>query len=157
MMRHQTDAALTRILGPDKEQRSWASLLNPGGGAGLPPAWAQQPTAFRGNSRLKTSPHIRMTVAHLPDTRTTYLTSPPIPILIFTPRSISMMLQHDQSRRIYNPNKIPRYRPSHSTMGGGVLPQTPTRISLHLPTPPVNRRHLVPTLTSILQSSPDHL
>ena len=156
-MRRQTDAALTRILGPDKEQRSWAFPLNPGDGVGLPPAWAQHPTALHESSRPKTSPHIRMTVVHLPDTRTTYSTSPPIPILIFTPRSISTMLQYDQSRRIYNSNKIPRYQLSHSTMRGGARPQAPTCISLHLPTPPVSRRHLVHTLTSILQSSPDHL
>ena len=149
MTRLPTDVALTRILGPGSEQRSWASLLNPDDGGEPPPTRARQMTALYGTPRTNTSPHIPIPVVRPPSIRTIRLTPLPILILTLTPQPMVMIPQP----RTYNPNLIPRYQPSHSTTMRGTPPRAPTYILLHPPTPPLGRRHRKHTLTSILRSS----
>ena len=154
--RHPTGAARTGILEPDSGQRSWASLLNLGDGVEPHPTRARGMTALLGSPLSRISPHIRAPADRHPNIRTMYLTSPLIPIIL-TPQLVSATPRRGQSRRIYNPNRLPRYHLGHSTTMRGTPPQTPTCTSLRPPMLPVSRRRRKRTLESILQLSPGHL
>ena len=158
MTRHPIDAAQTGILGPDSERRSSAFLLNHVDGVKLHPSRKRRMTVLDGSLRSKiSSPHIQTHVKPLPKVPTMRSISLLISSPLLTPRLVDLMPQRDKSHRIYNSNRIFRFKPNHSATAGGTLPQIPTctspRLVMFLP---IQRRQEL-TSISTPRLSLDHL